>query len=377
MFTVLALAIIATALAGSVYSFIARARVPLPDTSELPALRLEPTDRRRDDIGFSLGAAPLGWPDAELAHHLDIVAASGAGWIRIDVDWSDVEEERGRHDWSTVDRVVQMASVRELRVLGLLTYTPVWARPANTTDKHPPVDPTDMAAFAASAAGRYGPGGSGDVAGSIRHWEIWNEPNLEGFWESGADPTAYAALYTEVAGALRRADPGATIIAGGLGPADDGGGDLSPGSFTAAFVAAGAPEELIDAIAIHPYTYPALPGEDQGWNTWHRMEAVVETVEASFGRSVPVWATEFGAPTGGKGSVGLDRQAEIMAAAMECSVEQLAGPLFLYSVVDLDSTDEDREGHFGLITSDERAKPAWQVLTSFTAGSPRSARGCG
>lgn len=373
----LSLVLLGAAVAGSAWWIDTRSRIPLPDTSTLPAVDLTPAPERRAEVGFSLGAAPLGWATPELARHLDTVAATGVGWIRVDLDWSDVEARQGRHDWSTVDRVVAMAGERDLRVLGLLAYTPTWARPPGTGDKHPPLDDEWAARFGTAAVERYGSGGSGPLAGTIVHWEVWNEPNLSGFWEGGADPERYADLYNAMAGAIRAADPSATVIVGGLAPADDGDDDLSAPTFVERFLAAGAAGELIDAIAVHPYTYPALPGEDQSWNTWHRITRMSEITTDALGREVPVWATEFGAPTGGRRSVGLDRQAEIVGAALGCTAHQLAGPLFLYSVEDLDSTAPDRESHFGLVTSDGRAKPAWNVLTSYTSGALTPIHRCG
>src|SRR5665811_503094 len=41
-------------------------------------------------VGFGGGQPMMYLPDSQLAREFDAVKASGATWIRVDVDWSDV-----------------------------------------------------------------------------------------------------------------------------------------------------------------------------------------------------------------------------------------------------------------------------------------------
>ena len=109
--------------------------------------------------GFSPGAGIMLADPDDMERELDAVADSGAGWVRLDVDWSHVESTRGDYDWSRVDRVVEAAHDRDIEVLALLAYTPKWARPAGTTSHAPPDDASWFAAFAEAAAERYRPRG--------------------------------------------------------------------------------------------------------------------------------------------------------------------------------------------------------------------------
>src|SRR4051794_21064835 len=93
--------------------------------------------------GFAAGGWVLLWgSDAELARDLDAIAATGAKWVRFDFDWASAEPSQGDFDWGPIDRVVSAVRARGLEVLATPAYTPDWARPAGTTDKTPPTDPS-------------------------------------------------------------------------------------------------------------------------------------------------------------------------------------------------------------------------------------------
>jgi len=66
--------------------------------------------------------------DAQLGANLDAVRNAGATWIRLDVDWSQIEPNPGSSDFSGPDRVVDAARSRGLQVLAITTYTPRWAQ---------------------------------------------------------------------------------------------------------------------------------------------------------------------------------------------------------------------------------------------------------
>lgn len=132
-------------------------------------------------MGQSAGFAQTSWmllwgSDAQVDADLDAMVATGAKWLRFDFDWASAELSPGSYRWTYIDRVVHKARARGLRILATPAYTPTWARPAGTTDKHPPTDPATYAAFVGAAARRYAPLG-------VHHWEIWNEPNVQQFWQ--------------------------------------------------------------------------------------------------------------------------------------------------------------------------------------------------
>ena len=137
-------------------------------------------------VGFSPGANIITASDADLARELDVMAATGAGWLRLDFPWPTVQPTPTTWNWAPFDRVVQAASARGLQILALPSYTPRWAMAPGSPENAPPADPAAFATFVSQLVKRYQPAG-------IRHWEIWNEPN--GIWTwSPPDPAGYARL---------------------------------------------------------------------------------------------------------------------------------------------------------------------------------------
>ncbi len=292
------------------------------------------------------------------------MASVGARWVRLDIDWSVIEAERGRFDWSEHDRIIEAAHSADLEVLGMLAYSPPWARPPDSTDKHPPFDDDDFARFAAEAVARYGPDG-------VAAWQIWNEPNSRLFWSTGPDPERYGRLLAATAAAIRAVDPDATIVSGGLAPAVDRPDDgwLSPETFLTGLLDAAALVE-VDAVGIHPYSFPARPRDrDSGsWNTFLRLPGLHQRlIEADVGPR-QLWITEYGAPTGThERAVSEDWQAVLITDALDATTDwPWLGPIFLYALRDDRDAPDDLERNYGLLRHDGAAKPAWIELVAWT-----------
>jgi hypothetical protein len=318
---------------------------------------------RHSRLGFSPGATLISADRAMVDRELDGMAAAGVCWVRIDIDWSRVQPEPDRFDWEPTDRAVEGARARGMEVLGLVAYSPPWARPDGTSDKHPPDDPAAFARFAELAAQRYGPAG-------VRAWEIWNEPNIDAFWEPGADAHAYASLLVAAAEAIRAVDRHATIVTGGLSPASDDDGNLAPATFLDALYDAGA-EGSFDAVGMHPYSYPLNPVDAVPLNHFVTETPAVRAVMVANGDTdAQIWATEYGAPTGEADQAVSDReQAAFLAAAIEqWDRWDWAGPLMIYSWRDRGTSLDDREDNFGLLDHDFRPKPALDTLLAVTGG---------
>ncbi len=312
-----------------------------------------PSEPRADLAGFATGSALIGRSLEGVRSDLDGIAATGVRWLRADIDWSFVQ--RGgpsQWDWSRVDAVVREATARGLSVVGLLAYTPEWARPPGTSDKHPPVDPNRFAVFAAAAVMRYA-----DVG--VHHWEIWNEPNISDFWEPRPDAERYASLLATASEAVRSADAGAVVISGGLAPGNDvgDGSQVRDAEYLGRLYAAGVAASF-DAVAVHPYSYPALPEDatdDFGVNGVRAVHALMKE-HGDGGKEV--WATEMGAPTGGAGAVSPEVQARTATEAFAAWARyRWAGPMLWFSYRD-ESPDPNGPQTFGLVSYDGVPKPA-------------------
>lgn len=341
--------------------------------------------------GLSYGDTLVWMSDGDLAAALDDARAVHAGWIRADLSWDNIQNDGPEwFQWQLFDRVVKAASARGLAVLPVLAYTPPWARPAGC-DSHAcaPADPARFAAFAQAAARRYAPMG-------IHTWEIWNEQNTTGFWKPSPSPEAYTTLLKATSQAIKGVDPSARLVLGGLASKLTSGGNFSQADFLASVSALGG-NRLVDAIGYHPYTYPYLPSATTSFRTaWEKMassENSLRSVLTTYGTpDLPIWLTEYGAPTGGPGTasdgspatigpttthVTEAHQARIATDAVKtAAADPYVKTLFWYADRDLGTDPSSSENFYGIRRADGSAKPAFQALSDAIAiAAPASGTG--
>lgn len=313
-----------------------------------------------DNTGIALGSGYTALDQSEMEKVVEDIRASGVNWVRFDFDWSYIESTQGSFDWSGTDRLVETATDAGLEVLGLITYTPEWARDPSVaeSDSHTrPEDPNTFANFAGLAAERY--------ANSVTSWEIWNEPNLRAFYNPAPDVTSYAELLTVASTSIRESQPNATVVSGGLSPATDNGTDISPTTFLTDLYEAGAGPQF-DVVGMHPYSFPALPSDSltQSWNAFYRMRLMRDTMIENGDETKSIWATEFGSPTGDSPDAVTDAvQADILQDGLNEARELgFVAKVFVYSLQDRGSDTSDREQNFGLLDVNSNPKPAMDVL---------------
>jgi polysaccharide biosynthesis protein PslG len=316
-------------------------------------------------LGARLGVSPGHWldglSDEELDADLELVAASGVRWIRLDFDWPSIEAAPGELHWATSDRLVARARAHDLEVLGILAYTPAWARPPGTPDKHPPDDPDDFARFAAQVAERYAPRG-------VTTWEIWNEPNVDDFWAPHPDPERYTELLRRAARSIRAVAPGARVVSGGLAPARDAtdGSELSPLAFLGRVLDGGGADSF-DAVGVHPYTFPHAPDDPGSWNTFGQLPALRRlTVDAGAPR--PFVLSEYGAPSDGVDGMDEARQARLIGEGIERAARwPWVESIFVYSHRDRPVSADELDAHFGLLRVDRSPKASYGTVSSLAA----------
>lgn len=109
---------------------------------------------------------------------MDAAKASKVKWVRLDFNWLQIEPSNGTYDFTLFDSLVAAANARGLSILAVLAYTPAWASTGDTKADGPNNDvPIDgaYASFVTAVVDRY--------KSSITHYEMWNEPNLDQFYE--------------------------------------------------------------------------------------------------------------------------------------------------------------------------------------------------
>ncbi len=229
---------------------------------------------------------------SQLATSLDDATAVGAQWIRIDLGWEDYQPfATSAPDFTRLDDVVAAANARNLKLLVTLGYPPKWARQTScaATAACPPASVTEFAQFAREVATRYAPKG-------LHGWEIWNEPNIAA-WAPGPDPAAYTALLTATAKAIRKADPHADILLGGLAAQQPAPGApyLSVYDFLTAVGQAGGLKS-VDGVGYHPYpTNGTITASAPFQAISSAPKNIVEALAEQGAGQLPIWITETGA----------------------------------------------------------------------------------
>jgi hypothetical protein len=325
-------------------------------------------------LGIAAGGGLVYFGQSDLDQYFQKLKDLGATWVRWDIDWGVVQPYNiTDYQWEGIDRVANTAKKYGIHSLGIITYAPHWAQnKICTLDAHcPPTDPNMFARFAGVVATRY--------KGTVQDWEIWNEPNYAGFWSPAANAQDYVTLlkasYTEI----KKSNPEATVITGGLAAINlDIESNLSIKTFIDTLYSSGA-RDYFDAIAIHPYTYPFAPSFIADWNSWQKISVVRQIMETNGDKDKKIWLTEYGAPTGGPGSLcsinkmdytyETDFMSEIaqeqMAKEIVSSYDQnkaWLGPFFWYTLNDNGQGNATPENFFGLIRPDQSKKPAYAIL---------------
>ena len=335
------------------------------------ANRVTPASR---SFGVAGGSSLATLSNAELNSRLSGMAALGIGWVRFDVEWSNIGHAGpGTYEWTDYDRVVRAVVAQGLKPLAILDYTPTWARLPECVDTPTcrPSNEADFGTFAGAAAAHYRSIG-------VRTWEIWNEPNIQQYYAPKPDPGSYTAMLKAAYGAIKAVDPGAVVITGGTSPTDttgDGSTIRSTDFLTAIYADGG--KGSFDAVAHHPYTFPYTPVHAFPGGAWSDLPALHSIMSSHGDGTKQVWATEYGAPTGGPGSlvtadarkvypsstfVSESLQAKIATNAVGSYRKwSWVGPMFWYAYQDAGTNTSTIENFFGLLRADGSHKPAYDA----------------
>lgn len=286
-------------------------------------------------------------PEHEWNEVLTAATEAGVQWSREQFNWDVIEPSDNDYSFGTYDNVVATYAEHEIDVLGLLTYSSSWASGDSGSvdyEAYPP-DMTAWADYVETVAERY--------ADDITYWELWNEPNHDGFWNGDVDE--YVELVETAITAIQEGNPNAKIVLGGLSGSDY--------EFLDEVLDGMDDPATLDVVAFHPYrtsgsSFNYAPEEvGSGLNT---LTTDIYNIKAVMNRyslvDVPLWLTEVGWHTGDDG-VGGRMQAEYLTRLY---TQALAIPdvkkVFWYTLVDTSSDESINDAQFGLYEDDLEPK---------------------
>ncbi len=227
---------------------------------------------------------------------MEMIAASGVGWIKQQILWSDIEPQRGSHwdekyqqdAWKKYDDIVNLAERYGVRIIARLDHTPAWARPPDSTAGTPPSDPNDYANFVGEFIQRY--------RGRVQYLQIWNEPNLSAEWGGQIDPDSYFRLLQAAYTRAKEVDPNVVILSAPMAMTNEHSERAMPEfDYWQRLYTLGAGEyfDIMTASAYGLDQPPTAPAARSVINV-RRVELLRSMMEAHGDGEKAVWLNEYG-----------------------------------------------------------------------------------
>jgi polysaccharide biosynthesis protein PslG len=293
-------------LAGTAVAVAAGAALALPSTG------LGGVAAIQDDVLTTAAAN-------QVPQRLQLVANTRAKVARFDILWSFVATRQPvnpqdpadpAYNWSHVDQV--LTGLDQLDVTPIVsTYsTPKFAQATRATgyvSAYNPNAPTPTAfgAFMKAVATRYSgtyPNAGGGTLPRVRHFEVWNEPNLKNFFRYGTKSNMgkYKGLVKAAYTNIKSANPNAVVIAGVGGPRSSGGnGNISAKEWMNKLVS----DKSVKFDAYSQHIYPSQapkftsPAYEKVFPTWDSLDDIYKALDKKR-KGMKLYVTEAGYTTG-------------------------------------------------------------------------------
>jgi len=290
---------------------------------------------------------------------IERLADLGFRFVRFDLLWNSVEQEKGHFDFSSYEGFIGALAAHHIRSLCILAYNnPLYdntpSPPSTVVGPHTEEARQAFGRFAAALAAKFK--GRGVV------WEIWNEPDLERFWQPKPNPDDYLALTKVAISAMRQADPNATIVAPaltGLEPKYQEAWNFLERCFALGLL------ELVDALSVHPYR---LGPPESAPADFQRLHTLIAHYAPNGKANIPIISSEWGYSLTW---VSQEQQAAYFVRLFLINVLNNLPLSIWYDWRDDGSDPKQMEQNFGIVTWNGQPKTVYlaaQTLTRELAG---------
>jgi hypothetical protein len=290
------------------------------------------------------------YPDREaIQKSLGLMKKAGAGFVRFDFLWQDIEPKEGEFQFAKYDTLVNLAKENNIQVLGILDYSVEWASSCRRWNC-PPVDNKLFVNFTAKVIQRY--------KDRVKYWEIWNEPDSGIYWTKQDCLKSYCDLLREVYLAAKKIDPDCKILNGGL----------ASGIASVNHLYDNGAKDCFDILNIHIFESPQNPGAIKSVIAYPRIARKI--MKRNGDGNKELWITEIGCPGVKSGLKVGDtfmgrnpterRQAEWVKQVYDSLLaEGLANKIFWAFFRDTKEHWKNGIDYFGLIRWDFSLKPGF------------------
>jgi hypothetical protein len=290
------------------------------------------------------------------------VSQTSVAWARYEVEWAKIEPKRHnppQYDWTHYDEMLGDLAANDLRVVATVRENPPWA--ASTACGA--LNAEGMKGYAqmlTALVKRY----SAEPY-AVKHWEIYNEPDngdpvnfpkLGGCW--GKDPAGYAAILKLAYQTIKAADPGATVVFGGLALEKFDGSPFNV-DFVKQVLAAGG-GAYFDWMNFHYYDAFGYRWDKYGRGVEGKA-AYLRQVMKDAGVNKPIACSEIGQPTAGPAAEKYTMEKAVQTLAREYTQAISADLQFVIWYCWQDARGDERA--YGLLGADAQPKPTFHALT--------------
>jgi len=306
---------------------------------------------------------------------LQKIKLAGIKYLRIGFNWSEIEKEKGKFNFTGYDKLVNEILSYDLKIIALLGYGNIWASKLAQKKQdimYPPDEVNDFANFVFKVVKHY--------KNKINYFEIWNEQNAGfRFWKTSflGDAKKYGELLKASFLAAKKANKKAVVSFGGTFYAPQF--ILGTVEFTKeVFKNHSDIANFFDTYSFHPYMLypPSVPPESTQKDITGKQQSleeminntkkVLKEIKASH---QPLWITENGWPVFSK--VSQLQQAQYLVRSYILAFTQGVRINCWYTFADSSGNEVKTENLFGLFSiansSSENAKEYFKEKLAYKA----------
>lgn len=211
----------------------------------------------------------------DLEKAVSLMQEAGAGWVRVDFLWGDIEPQEGNFDFAKHDYIVELLKSKGMHILGVLQYSVDWASACGQWNC-PPKDNKLFVNYAGKVIERY--------KNQVKYWEVWNEPDSAIYWKNQDGLKSYCLLLKEVYTRAKQIDPECKILNGGI----------ANGISSVNHLYDNGAKDYFDILNIHFFETPQHAGGIKAVASYPKLAHKI--MQRNGDQDKKIWITEIGCP---------------------------------------------------------------------------------